>query len=219
MWPLGAVDSEDLLDRANSKSNIDTGAIDEMLRTKFFSGLRPGLRDVAHHKFDTIKSFDKLRIEMRKIEAENRCPKNPPDVKPKPQVKMVDVELKSEFGKLQGTVHNLVDKFGEFQKQVDLKMAGNSQNVSQGFNQGYNQGRGQHSNRGQYRGRGHGYGKSRGRGHSPYQSGNVHSTGNDQKAPGTKEPIKCYRCGQEGHVKSGCRVDLNSLKSTATGQP
>ena len=63
---------EDLLDRANNKNNIDAGAIDEMLRTKLFSDLRSELRDVSHYKFDTIKSFDKLRIE---------CAKSKPKVK------------------------------------------------------------------------------------------------------------------------------------------
>ena len=55
---------EDLLDRANTKNNIDAGAIDEMLSTKFFSGLLSELRDISRHKFDAIKSFyqDRSRI-------------------------------------------------------------------------------------------------------------------------------------------------------------
>ena len=85
-----------------------------MMRTKFVSGLRSELRDISRHRFDTIKSFDQLRIEMRKIEAEVKGLQNPskdPDVKPKPQAKAMDAELKPECCKLQRTMYILVDKF------------------------------------------------------------------------------------------------------------
>jgi len=61
---------EDWLDRANNKNNIDAGVIDEMLCTKFSSSLCSEVQDISCHKFDMIKSFGKLRIEMCKIETE-----------------------------------------------------------------------------------------------------------------------------------------------------
>ncbi|KAK2146917.1 hypothetical protein LSH36_579g05086 [Paralvinella palmiformis] len=65
---------EDWLDRANNKNNIDAGVIDEMLCTKFSSSLCSEVQDISCHKFDMIKSFGKLRIEMCKIETESPMP-------------------------------------------------------------------------------------------------------------------------------------------------
>ncbi len=63
---------EDILTKAMSKGQIDQRAADEMLRTKFWTGLCQRLKDSSRHKFDSIKDFDRLRVEIRAIEHEFR---------------------------------------------------------------------------------------------------------------------------------------------------
>lgn len=47
---------------------------EEMLRTKFWAGLRQDLKDISGFKFEMIKDFDKLRVELRKMDRENKPP-------------------------------------------------------------------------------------------------------------------------------------------------
>jgi hypothetical protein len=53
---------------------IGTYGSDEMLKSKFWSGLRQELKDVSGFKYETIGDFDKLRVELRKIEREHQVP-------------------------------------------------------------------------------------------------------------------------------------------------
>ena len=61
---------EDILIQAQQQGKVTAGLTEEMLRTKFWSGLRPILKEKSRHKVDSIKDFDLLRIELRKVEAE-----------------------------------------------------------------------------------------------------------------------------------------------------
>lgn len=44
--------------------------LEEMLRIKFWVGLRQDLKDILGFKFEMIKDFDKFRVELRKMERE-----------------------------------------------------------------------------------------------------------------------------------------------------
>ena len=61
---------EELLDRARKRGQVQPHAMDEMLRTKFWLGLKPSLKNISSHKFDTCMSFDTLRVQLRIIEHE-----------------------------------------------------------------------------------------------------------------------------------------------------
>ena len=61
---------EDLLDKAKQVGLIADRDTDEMLRSRFWMGLRTDLKQTSRHKFDTVTSFDRLRVEIRMIEQE-----------------------------------------------------------------------------------------------------------------------------------------------------
>lgn len=61
---------EDLLDKAKQQTLLDRRDADNMLRERFWTGLRPELKQTSRHKYDTISDFDQLQIELRKIEKE-----------------------------------------------------------------------------------------------------------------------------------------------------
>ena len=62
---------ESILQSAIEKGHISPDSKNEMLRSKFWSGLSdPLLRNACRHKYDTIKNFDTLRREVRAIELD-----------------------------------------------------------------------------------------------------------------------------------------------------
>ena len=61
---------EDILIQAQQQGKVTASVAEEMLRTKFWTGLKPILKEKSRHKVDSIKDFDMLRIELRKVEAE-----------------------------------------------------------------------------------------------------------------------------------------------------
>ena len=61
---------EGLFDVAKRQAQIP-GNPQEAMRNMFWSGLRQELKDVSAYQFDSIKSFDELRIALRRIERQH----------------------------------------------------------------------------------------------------------------------------------------------------
>lgn len=61
---------EDMIDRARKQGLVPEREANEMLRTQFWTNLHQKLKDSSRHKFDMIKDFDRLRVEIRAIERE-----------------------------------------------------------------------------------------------------------------------------------------------------
>ncbi|VDI18983.1 Hypothetical predicted protein [Mytilus galloprovincialis] len=62
---------ESIIQPAVEKGDISFDTKNEMLRSKFWSGIRdPLLKNSSRYKFDTVKDFDQLRKEIRAIELE-----------------------------------------------------------------------------------------------------------------------------------------------------
>ena len=60
---------EELMDQAIQSGQFKRAESQEALRSKFWNGLKPALKDLSGHKFDTIQSYETLLVEMRKLEA------------------------------------------------------------------------------------------------------------------------------------------------------
>ena len=63
---------EDLLNRAVQKGLVKTSETNDMLKAMLWTGLKQTLKDVSGHKFDSHKTFDELRVALRRIESEHR---------------------------------------------------------------------------------------------------------------------------------------------------
>ena len=192
---------EDLLDRANQQEELHVTSFNDMLRTKFWNGLLPQLKEAARSKREHIKDFDKLLIEVRKIECEGVGQVVEPKESKKGQVKMVSAEPSkdSEMEQLKVVVCQLSTKLDELQGALNDKArtAGNS--VQRGY-----------SNL-SYRGRGRFRGNQRqnqNRYHSRNSGNNGSRQGDQVNASNTQHDVTCYRCHQVGHLSIGCRVDL-----------
>ncbi|XP_046570529.1 uncharacterized protein LOC124278800 [Haliotis rubra] len=72
---------ENMLYQITEHRSIPEDEQDEMLRTRMWDGLKPGLKGVAAHKFDAITNFDDLRLCLREIEFDLRRDKSAVPVK------------------------------------------------------------------------------------------------------------------------------------------
>lgn len=66
---------EELMRRAVHLGAVSKGEVDEMLRERFWHGLRQDLQQGTAHKYDAVKNFDELRSEIRTIEEDRRLKK------------------------------------------------------------------------------------------------------------------------------------------------
>jgi hypothetical protein len=62
---------EDLLDRANKQEPIRDRSVNDMLLNRFWSGLRTRLKEAARSKTEHIHDYERLLVEVRKIESES----------------------------------------------------------------------------------------------------------------------------------------------------
>jgi len=61
---------EDLMQQAIVAKKLSVTDRDEALRAKLWSGLRKEFREISGHKYDSINEYDKLLVELRKIEKD-----------------------------------------------------------------------------------------------------------------------------------------------------
>lgn len=112
---------EDLLDKAKQQNLLDTRDTRKMLRERFWTGLRADLKQTSRHKYDTVEDFDRLQVEIRKIEREFKVA----------ELQAVDARVKegvakaatagtdkgSEVNELKGMVHKLTNELQSMKLQ------------------------------------------------------------------------------------------------------
>ena len=221
---------EDLLYRAVEDESISLSSVNDMLRTKFWNGLLPYLKEPLRPKKDSIHNFDKFRIEARKIEKElGGIISKSHDKGKKTHVKSITVDSKgknSEYTELKGMVLAIGTRLDSLETSVKASSrdaSGKSsfehpqnQNISIGSAARGSASRGQ--GRGQYHVRGRGRGRfTNNRGSYPHGNQrrimedtlSPNQSGNGFNHSNTRQDVICYRCGQPGHLSYGCRVDIH----------
>ena len=142
---------ETILQSAVEKGHISPDARNDMLRTKFWSGLRDTeLKNASRYKYDTTENFDTLRKEIRAIELEISNSKSRPSETPTSNTKVRHNPLTTSTTTSDSVLDNILKKI----EKMDQKMNTFEQTLSK-----INQQRGDNSNRG---GRNHGHFKYRG---------------------------------------------------------
>lgn len=150
---------EQTLSRAMRGGLIDPVSKDSMLRTKFWTGLNSqSLKNSTRHLFDSIKDFQLLLREIRKVEQEDACSSRTA-VKPKiAQQHSSQTSSESDTAQLLKQMNQLMDRMKIMENKLDSQQqsiaAANNPSSFQntGFRPQYN--------RPQFnQGRGRGYGR------------------------------------------------------------
>lgn len=68
---------EDLVARGVNAGRIPVCQADEILRSRFWQGLHQDLRDMTGHKFDSSRTFDDLRRQIRQFEVDRLAARPP----------------------------------------------------------------------------------------------------------------------------------------------
>ena len=133
---------EDILSSAVERKLIDSKNVNEMLRNMFWQGLKPSLKDISGYKFEKIKDFDQLRVEIRQLEQDHLHPEaNIPSCPVSKTSNKENNDLKE--------VKTMIQSFSSTVQQLEKKVNSN-QASSQSFNS--NRGRGKSRRRGNFSG-------------------------------------------------------------------
>ncbi len=160
---------EQMLVRAIRCGHIDISAKDSMLRSKFWTGLKgQQLKNSTRHLYDTVKDFQLLLIEIRKVEQEEANvanvvkPNKPKNVQQHTEQVTVqsdntNQEILKQLSELMGRMQTLEEKMDA---QMKSTTSGNSipqhqqEHTDASFQYRRGGGRGQSADRGRFRYRG-----------------------------------------------------------------
>lgn len=170
----------ELFDQAKKLGKVDDKDANDMLCDQFWSGLRPDLQAGTEHKFDSIKDFDKLRLELRIVEQDRKLRSN--GVESHKSIKMaVGSETNKESDKavseLKDLITSLTSKLSDLQKDVNqLKVTYSS-------------------------GSDHVASQKKDKGLVSSQSPSSQGTKSQSR---NLDDVQCYYCKKNGHYKSDC---------------
>ena len=175
--------------------SVGHGESEEMLRTIFFKGLRPTLKDICGHLYDKCRTFDDLRSAVRKVELEHQPPSKGKRLATAKSATPTDSSVK-RFDSLEAQIQQLTSEVKDmkhqysYNPQIPQQYRPRRQTLQQGRRQGGNRGFSQ-----------------------PFR---MHQSDIEPCAPRYQRPDEeptCYKCGQKGHVAFGCRVRMDHRKA------
>ncbi|XP_062605895.1 uncharacterized protein LOC134267692 isoform X2 [Saccostrea cucullata] len=165
---------EDTLSKAIKYGHIDAVAKDGMLRSKFWTGLyNVQLKQSTRHLFDSVKNFEYLLREIRKVQQEELSTPVRKTQRAFQQAERAETtDLQKELQKLTSTMQRLesksdstsqsfqqlsskVNRLEKMSNQQSPNFSGSSRGRARGFGFRGNSSRGYVRRRGQFRGQGH----------------------------------------------------------------
>ena len=174
---------EDILNTARQSWKVKEEDVNDMLASKLFEGLRPGLKNVGRYKKDTINDYAQLLKALRVLEQEHGLrPKKKKEAKLNPP----PVQDKDVIEQLHARINQLTAQLKELQEKRDNQ-----------------------SNRKPYRYIQRG-GRKQLYNHSinviPDETILYKPTGTNRR---NRDNRICWRCNQQGHIAVDCSVRLD----------
>ena len=189
---------EDILEKAVEKGQVTRMATEGMLRSKLWNGLRQELKDSTRHYFDSSRSYDMLRVDLRKVEYEIKT-------KPKTQCKMETATASGKPTKAANVEDELKIIKGQLSQVLKAQTLGAERSKSQFPNATVKERR----DRSFYRQQSI----------PEKKSTTKQTTGATVQTTGAKGEPQCWRCEGYGHIRLGCRVKLGQESRASTQGP
>ncbi|VDH90823.1 Hypothetical predicted protein [Mytilus galloprovincialis] len=167
---------EGILDKAIHSGKVSKPQADTMMHDMLWKGLRPDIKHISHYEKERFKTFDHLRVALRKIEKEHNLDELPKVKATSKQAIANDMNEKEEESELVTTLKQINTRLEQLestqhnkqqfkdqpnQQQQDTQPQPYQETFNQFRGRGYN--RGGRGNRGYDRGYGRGYGRGNGR--------------------------------------------------------
>ena len=175
---------------------------EEILQNVVFEGLRPHIRQMANYKFDTMKDYDRFKVELRKIE--NHIDEDVTKEKKTKCQAATNIEERNELSQVKTLLekmNNRIEKL-ENEKEERTAMGRNYNSESnyrgngvRGYSRGYSRGIGR--SQGYQGGRGLGY-------NNQGDTGRGRGTYTPRRPYGSPFKPKCHRCQSEEHFIRNC---------------
>lgn len=199
---------EDLLGKAIEKGLVPPTEINDMLKGMLWKGLRVDLKDICGYKFERIHDFDRLRVELRKIETDHYGDQKKGSTRgvSKGVVQSKDMEMKKEVDDLKQVVASMSENMTLMNDQ--LKAITAQQQLIRNNWQGYNN-QPHNPQKGQQQQQGARFKGNKGRGKKQKTKENPNATNTDTQPEPSKGDVTCYVCGQKGHMKWQCRQNTD----------
>ena len=180
---------EELFSQAVQVKALDAKQ-ESILKSVFYQGLRQPLKQFGNLKHETIRDYDRFKIEMRKIESELESSTKKEKEKETPAKCNTVTQKSSDMEEVKNLLKQMNEKITALEEQRDQQQS--TAQRGRGTYRGPRHFRGFY-NRGTYqRGRGQ-YRPTRPTSTSTFRPG----------APGQKK-FTCYSCGEEGHIARNC---------------
>lgn len=200
---------EDILAKVEEMHSISSAEANKMLCSMLWTGLRQDLKDITAYKFDTIKDFDELRTEIRKVEKGRKEVKK--EVKTSVTKSAVNREEKDkETEDLKGMISSLATSVSQMERKLeDLTSNRMQQGNNRNFGNGFGDRKNRYENVGGARGRGQMQrGRGVGRGQGNWTFGKYGRGGRDQE-----EGPLCFRCRRRGHLQWECKAEFDNSRN------
>lgn len=107
---------EDILSTAVERKLVEPEKVNEMLRNMFWQGLKPALKDISGYKFEKITDFDKLRVEIRKLEQDHLSTESSV---PHCSVTVDQKEENKDIKEMKAMIHSLTNTVQQLEEKVN----------------------------------------------------------------------------------------------------
>lgn len=197
---------EDLLSKAIYAGEVPSLDNNKLLHSMLWTGLKPSIKDVSGHKFDSISDFDVLRRELRQIEREHNQRRGEGKVRGKScatsMAAVTDSNTQTEMKELRGMIKSLTSEVASIKKQQlqppsqQFPFQSRSYDVTDSSDTE------------------HWYSPPA---HQAQQYDPPPDRGRSRGQP-FKGDVQCFKCGQFGHIALGCRVRMDHSRQHLNGR-
>lgn len=180
---------EELFSQAVQVKALDAGQ-ECILKSVFYQGLRQPLKQFGNLKYETIRDYDRFKIEMRKIESELESSTKKENEKESTTKCNTVTQRSSDMEEVKNLLKQMNEKINALEKQRDQQQ--NTAHRGRGTYSGPRHFRGFY-NRGSFQ-----------RGRGQYKPTRPTGTSTFRPAAPEQKKFTCYSCGEEGHIARNC---------------